>query len=230
MARYLNNESAALASLEFLASGNDYHKRHLDRYLPAKGSLIDVGCGFGRIAHFYHRPERPAVGLDSDADMVRVAESISGQGGPKFMCGDARKLPFPDGTFSAWVGLGILEIAGVSCLFEARRVLEPSGLLYLTVPFRNVMRLGQERILWRDNVPVTLYSENELRRQIEKIGFRVLLVRRVSIAWGLGPLRPLARLFRRALLREDETSLSYRILAPLLLPFANSILVVGHKT
>ena len=70
--------------------------------LPAGARLLDVGTGPGYLLSYLAR-ERPDVhfwGLDLDFKMIRLAR----RGNPPpaslaWVVGDARALPFPDGTF-----------------------------------------------------------------------------------------------------------------------------------
>lgn len=51
-------------------------QRLLD-YLPARGRLLDVGCGNGRLAHLLHQQARPVdyVGVDSSAQLLALARA-----------------------------------------------------------------------------------------------------------------------------------------------------------
>lgn len=213
-------------SRRYLESGNDYHRRFLDEWLPDRGLVADVGCGDGRVGTFYHRPERPVVGVEID---MALAAAVGSDGRCPVVVGDALTLPFATGSLAAYVGLGVVEFGPDCVLSEASRVLLPGGLLYLSVTYANVARstLGRTAT-WRGN-PVPTFNAASITKLLTRHGFSVTLVRRSSLGWGLGPLRPLTKVFRAALLREDDTSLSYRLIAPIARPWANSLLVVGHR-
>lgn len=213
-------------SRRYLESGNDYHRRFLDEWLPDRGTVADVGCGHGRVGTFYHRPGRPVIGLEID---VALATAVGRNGRCPVVAGDALTLPFASGSLAAYVGLGVVEFGPDRVLSEAARVLLPGGLLYLSVTYANVARTALGRTAtWRGD-PVPTFSTASIERLLAMHGFTVTLVRRSSLGWGLGPLRPLTRIFRAALLREDDTALSYRLIAPIVRPWANSLLVVGHR-
>src|ERR687897_3551717 len=79
------------------ARSGDVHELVAQR-LIAEGStpVLDVGCGEGELAR--HLPDGAWVGLDNSRTMLERAPA----GG---VLGDARALPFPDGSFD---GVAIL--------------------------------------------------------------------------------------------------------------------------
>jgi SAM-dependent methyltransferase len=221
--------SDAVRALRFLESGKDYHRPLLDEWLPSTGLVIDVGCGLGRVTNFYDSPHRRVVGVDLDRDSLQLAEAV---GRKPFLVGDACALPFPDGSAGAYVGLGIVELdptGGARVLAEAHRILHNGGIVYLTVPFLNRRRAGSSSAEWRGE-RVHAFSAETATRLLTSVGFSVERTRPSSLAHGLGRFgRPAARLFPSIIGREDESGLTYRLIAPALQPYANSLLVVGRK-
>lgn len=97
--------------------------------------VLDIGCGTGRVRQAL--PDSiDYTGLDNSPELLEVAKRRYVNN--KFIQGDARALPFSDNVFGA-----VLLIATVHHFFakadrlkvlaEARRVLKPSGKIYLTV-------------------------------------------------------------------------------------------------
>lgn len=217
--------TTAGASLDYLAAGRDYNRPHLDRAMPSRGIVIDVGCGYGRVPALYNNAYRTVIGVEIEHSLVRAMREVSCAPG---LVGVAQALPLPSGTVDCYIGLGtvgVVEPDPDPVLREARRVLRPGGVLYLSITF--APRLRRPPKTWR-MYPITSFSEAEAKALLERHGFTVELTRRTSLAWGLGPFRFLARLFPAALLREDERTLSYRLLAPLTRPFANLLLVIAR--
>lgn len=98
-------------------------------------SVLDIGCGTGRVRQAL--PERiDYLGLDNSPELLEVAKRKYANN--KFIQADARQLPFPNNSFDA-----VLLIATVHHFFnkadrlkvlsEAKRVLKPSGKIYITV-------------------------------------------------------------------------------------------------
>lgn len=212
-------------SRDYIAFGRDWNRPFLDAWLPRSGTVADVGCGQARVSTFYHRANRPVVGVDLLEPDLAAALRLSSA---PFVAADAFTLPFRSGSLAGYVGLGITEYGPPEVVAEAHRVLRPGGLLYLSVTYRNVPRRLGRKTTWRGIEVQTLSTEGVVGLLGDQ-GFNVSLVRRCSLAWGLGRLRALSRLFPAALIREDSSSASYRVLAPVLRPFANSMLVVAHK-
>jgi ubiquinone/menaquinone biosynthesis C-methylase UbiE len=101
---------------------------------------LDVCCGTGsqfRVvrpsgpAFGLEGNERPVVGLDKNYRIIRYAGARA-QGVP-FVCGDAARLPFKDGSMRAVsVSFGLHDKSAElrrALMVEARRVLSPSGRL-----------------------------------------------------------------------------------------------------
>jgi SAM-dependent methyltransferase len=222
-------DTQAARAFRFLASGKDYHRLLLDAWLPQTGVVIDVGCGLGRVTNFYDRPARRVFGADLDRDALAAAREVAGK---SFLVCDAGALPFRSGAADAYVGLGILELdptGGRALLSEAWRVLKADGSIYLTVPFLNRRRRRAGTAMWGGRV-VPAFSPESAGRLLTAAGFVVERTRPSSLAWSLGPFgRPAARLFHAVIGREDERTPAYKVIAPLLKPYANSLLVMGRK-
>ena len=53
--------------------------RAVEKAVPARGEILDVGCGFGLVAHWLtlFNPDRRVCGVDFDEDKIRVAQVTS---------------------------------------------------------------------------------------------------------------------------------------------------------
>jgi SAM-dependent methyltransferase len=51
----------------------------VEKAVPARGEILDVGCGFGLVAHWLtlFNPDRRVRGVDFDADKIRVAQATA---------------------------------------------------------------------------------------------------------------------------------------------------------
>jgi ubiquinone/menaquinone biosynthesis C-methylase UbiE len=147
------------------------------------GTILDVGCGTGRLLRSASQrfPGAKLVGVDAAIEMVKQAQSSTPNGTIQFQQATAEALPFPDSsfelvfstmTFHHWQNQG----RGAA---EVKRVLTPDG-RWLVAEFvpsgfmkrvRSLLRLHQ------------FLDRGRLDEVLREAGLNVLKERRVS---GLG--------------------------------------------
>lgn len=99
--------------------------------LPAK--ILDLGCGCGRTAIPLAASGYDVTGLDVMVELLKIARSKNSP--VHFVQGDARHLPFAEGSFDAvifpWNGLDHINDVKerIAALEEIKRVLVPGGVL-----------------------------------------------------------------------------------------------------
>ena len=116
----------------------------VERFLPPGSTVLDLGCGNGRVALALAERGYTVEGLDISPAMVEEARAAADAVGvdARFRIGDAVSLPQKQHELDAVVfacnGLGHLTRDGkVACLLEIKRVLRPGGvaLLSLRTPY-----------------------------------------------------------------------------------------------
>lgn len=159
--------------------------------------VLDLGCGSGR--HTYAALERGAhvVGVDLDrsllsevADMAAAildSDEVPETAGASFLCGDAIRLPFANGSFDRIIVSEVLEHIpnDTAALQEIARVLEANGTAAISVP-----RWWPERVCWalsdeyhaNAGGHVRIYRGDDL---VEKLTSQGLAPRRVRHAHAL---------------------------------------------
>ncbi len=162
---------------------------HFLRYLPRQAPILEGGCGLGAWVIFLEEHGYDIAGIDNYLNALRRVKAWK----PKLnlQYGDIRDLPFRDGSFGAVISLGVVEHfqEGWSpALKEARRVLQPEGLLFLTVPMNNISRrlffnpirsLHRRWIVSRGGTmhfSEFRYSVHEVEEEVRKQGFEPLLL------------------------------------------------------
>lgn len=102
---------------------------------PQAPTVLDLGCGVGRLTGSLAEHAHFVVGLDHSPRMVERAQRESAQPNILFVTGSAAELPFASGSFDAVVVSAVLqhlpgELVGAACA-EIGRVLRARGTLLL---------------------------------------------------------------------------------------------------
>ena len=76
----------------------------------AKGTVLDVPCGYSRFAPVYARLGITAIGADVSYDMVHLAATNHARyGWERWLCADVLTLPFPDSVFDSVLCIRLLH-------------------------------------------------------------------------------------------------------------------------
>lgn len=115
-------------------------------HLPRGARVLEGGCGRGTKVRALSDAGFDAVGIDFASDSVRNARGH--YPGLDIRQGDVRDLGFDDASFDGYWSIGVIEhfwegYDGI--LVEARRVLRPGGLLFLTAPWFSPYRRRKAR-------------------------------------------------------------------------------------
>jgi ubiquinone/menaquinone biosynthesis C-methylase UbiE len=162
---------------------------------PSPDSILDIGCGTGRLlqAAGGEFPEAQLVGIDPAPGMIAAATSKLGAGGrSRCLVASASGLPlasqtvdlvFSTSSFHHWDDQG----AG---LREVRRVLRPHGAFVLAdgyrskLPHLNVKRHRSSALEAHIDDPERIYSRRTLARMLEVAGFNVITQQRaLALRW-----------------------------------------------
>jgi len=132
-----------------------------ERFFEKSATLLEVGCGTGRIAFGLHELGfRHLLGVDISRAMVAAARdaALSLDYGVSFQVADACRLPFEDGLFDGAIfGFnGLMQIPGRErrhqALREIRRVIVAGGHFLFTTHDRSSAQFGEfweaERKRW----------------------------------------------------------------------------------
>lgn len=173
--------------------------RHLLRWfaerVDGRGTVCDLGCGPGHIAHFLHSHGVPVCGIDLAPAMVAQAQrrypDIS------FAQANMRSLPVADGTWGGIVAFySLIHIPRsdvVAVLAELKRSLRPGGALLIA------FHIGQEIVhldAWWDRVVAidfVFFKIDEMRGYLVAAGFEIEAV--IERAPYLGAEHPSRRAY-----------------------------------
>ncbi len=159
----------------------EMHKALLDEVpLHAWSKVLVVDCrdGWGAEEAWRRLGRGYVCGVDPASEMTKMASRLRAVDGQlEFRVWDRERLPFADGHFdiALWAFGFHRRRDPVGVLREIRRVLRPSGHLYLLEADR--MSFGGLFALWDyiyrlvDGRHVRYYSGGEIRRLVEAAGF-----------------------------------------------------------
>jgi SAM-dependent methyltransferase len=210
-------------------------------------SVLDAGCGTGKLLDRLCNMNLACVGMDSSATAVGFCLK---RNLPGLIRGSISDIPIRSGLLDVVISLDVLSYLKLNKVDEAvsefNRVLKPSGLLILNLPAHNFLRSAHD-------VAVGMhmrFGKYQLASILRKAGFTVnlctyhntflfsvaaiiRLLKRVTWRQQRGPLRsdlwPLPRPLNRALtwiLRFEN----YLLLSGLSLPIGLSLVALASKS
>ena len=99
---------------------------------PGPRRVLDLGCGAGLLANDLAAHGHRVTGLDATADHLAIARARDRTRTATYLVGDARTLPFADGSFDVVCAMDLLEHVEepARVVAEAARVLAPGGQLF----------------------------------------------------------------------------------------------------
>jgi SAM-dependent methyltransferase len=105
------------------------------KYLPEKCSILELGCGTGRVTHTLAGKDRKVTGIDTSLHMLNKAAERNNDN-CSYICMDIRQLAFKlffDAILIPYNTLNLLykKTDALSCLKECRSLLTDGGKLYL---------------------------------------------------------------------------------------------------
>ena len=165
---------------------------------PAEGAVLDAGCGTGGMLLVLADavPHRTTLGLEYD----RAAAGLAAvKARSPVVVGSVNEIPVRDGVLAGYVSLDVLCHGAVepqSALREARRCLQPGGIVLLNLPAYRWLLSAHDRRVHNTR----RFTLGEASGLVRGQGFRILR----SSYWNtfLFPLMLLHRLVASA---DDES-------------------------
>ena len=207
---------------------------------PARGPILDAGCGTGGMLRVLGANVSGRLTLGLDFNPVAAGMALAKAGRP-VMSGSVNEMPVGDRRLGGYVSLDVLCHAGVEperALSEAQRCLQPGAIAVLNLPAYAWMLSAHDRRTHN----ARRFTRGEARELMARHGFRIL---RASY-WNtlLFPLMLLHRLIERDDAKSDvrayphwqdtlfSTALAIEraiIAAGINLPFGGSLLIVAVR-
>ena len=136
------------------------------------GPVLDAGCGTGGMLLKLGDSVsgRPTFGLEYDTVAAALAAAKAGR---PVAAGSVNEMPLGDGTLGAYLSLDVLCHGGVEparALNEARRCLQPGGILVLNLPAYGWLLSAHDRRVHN----VRRFGARQTHTLLAGHGFRVL--------------------------------------------------------
>jgi len=133
------NESSFLKKY-YEANSNKILNKVFSKYLNNNYKIIEAGCGLGHWVHVLSEQRFNVIGIDYCKEIVNeVVKNLN----INLKYGDVLNLEFPDNEFDCYISFGVAEHLkeGPQLLLkEAKRVLKPEGIIFISVPYINPLR------------------------------------------------------------------------------------------
>lgn len=196
--KYAIAEKGRLGSLETV----------FERWLPREGKILEGGCGAGVRLLAIRAHGWDVEGVEWASETVHRAQAC--RPGLPIRVGDVTALDVPDGYYSAYISLGVVEHRQEGpepFLQEAYRILKPGGVALISVPSLHPIRFLKAK-LGRYHGPKEGYqfyqyafSQDEFQALLVAEGFDIVTSVPYDGFKGLSDEVPVLRLLLRQLVR-----------------------------
>ncbi len=208
-------------------------------YLNKNDLIMEAGSGLSAVVITLRGLGYRVTGLDYAENALQISREYDPT--LPLFAGDVHALPCADNSLGAYLSFGVLEHFehGMSpALGEAHRVLQPGGVLVLTIPYPNVVnryvawrrRRAGMSVLNDEEFFESTYTRQRLVEEVSKAGFLPIVVEPTSHSytlWGLGGPFRAPGYYRTNALAEALGGI-LRWLAPW--PFNFTTLVIARKS
>lgn len=140
-------------------------------------SVLDIGCGTGRLVAYFQEKGFASYGCDNAAEAITIARKNARKNSIKKT--SAISLPYKDNSFDLVSAISVIEHLslkdGGKMIAEIRRVLKPNGFVFLVTPnFASPFRLlqGKKWFGYSDPTHISFYTTGSLKKMLELNGFK----------------------------------------------------------
>ena len=175
---YINSDKGRrITEEQSRESGESAYKLHIsgDKLIQDKESILDFGCGTGRLTEFMAKDFKRVAGLDISSTMITQAKTrLADLKNIEFLETDGRTIPLPnqsvDLVFSYLVFQHIKTRLMVKNTFkEIHRILNPKGI------FKVLLRSDKQKDMsrWWSGVE---FNEDSIKKIYNEMGFTLLKI------------------------------------------------------
>ena len=127
-------DEIARLSAQYGAAGCARYEEFLARQAPSQAkTILDVGCGLGRLAAKLAAPNRTVMGVDLSSEMVAQARKLEDPAGRLvFRCGNFLEMEFPQSGFDCVISAAALHhMPTETAIQRMLKLLRPEGTLVI---------------------------------------------------------------------------------------------------
>lgn len=147
------------------------------KYLPAKGKVLDLGCGSGRDTAIFVNQDYKVTAIDLSSKLLDIAKANEPKA--KYLEMDMRKLEFNNEFFDGiWAIASLLHLPKKDiplCLNECNRVLKKQGTIFVAIKqgegeeYKSDLRYDQEAIKF-----YSYFNQQEMTEYLNNSGFEII--------------------------------------------------------
>lgn len=152
-------------------------------------TIVDIGCGVGRLSHELKEYSKFIVGIDLSRDALELARKNNYKGS-LFVQGDAVKVPIKDKSCDLCTCMHVIEHVEEPDLLlnEIHRITSDNGRVVLMTPNKRWARFCLPFL--KDSTHVREFSLDELRALVSKC-FYIEAIRAFSMFTSFGIFNPI---------------------------------------
>jgi 2-polyprenyl-3-methyl-5-hydroxy-6-metoxy-1,4-benzoquinol methylase len=149
-------------------------------------SVLDVGCGSGRVSCLLARSGVEHVrGVDAAPEMIELAGELARRQGVadacEFTVGDFRAMDFPE-PFDAVIALGVLEYIAEPAAFLRKIRLSARKFIFFSAPSPTLVRSPLRKLRYRlRGCPVHFYRRKRIEALMREAGFEHFRLQRATL-------------------------------------------------
>lgn len=111
--------------------------KEFDQYVKDGDTILDLGCGNGRLFELFNDKKVSYVGVDNCEELIKIAKEKYQSTSATFLVGDAVDLPFENEKFDAIFCIAILnhipsKELRIKVLKDIKEILKKDGILIMT--------------------------------------------------------------------------------------------------
>ena len=158
---YYNNHAADFVDNTVMVDIKEIQDRFL-KYIPEKGSILDLGCGSGRDSKYFCEKGYKVTATDGSKELCALASEIAGIEVKCMLFSDLDEIEVYNGIWACSSILHLTKTELKDVFFKMLRALKDEGYIYTSFKYGNFEG-------WRGDRYFTDFTENDFKEFLEGI-------------------------------------------------------------